>query len=92
MSVPVIRFSVKIKCRHSCFKFDGLASDGKRVVMRDCGYFDANECVLNQNFEDGSAIGTICHCKEPDCNGATRTTAAATVISALATMLPFLRV
>ena len=38
--------------------------------MRDCGYFDTDECVSGQNFEDGTAVGTICHCKENRCNGA----------------------
>ena len=59
-----------IKCEVSCFKFDGYASDGKRILMRDCGYFDTDECVSGQNFEDGTAVGTICHCKENRCNGA----------------------
>ena len=60
-----------IKCEVSCFKFDGYASDGKRILMRDCGYFDTDECVGGQNFEDGTAVGTICHCKGNVCNGAT---------------------
>ena len=38
--------------------------------MRDCGYFDTDECVSGQNFEDGTAVGTICHCKGNRCNGA----------------------
>ena len=63
-----------IKCEVSCFKFDGYASDGKRILMRDCGYFDTDECVSGQNFEDGTAVGTICHCKGNVCNGATKTT------------------
>lgn len=62
-----------IKCEVSCFKFDGYASDGKRILMRDCGYFDTDECVSGQNFEDGTAVGTICHCKGNVCNGATKT-------------------
>ena len=28
-----------IKCDKSCVKFDGYARDGKRIVVRNCGYF-----------------------------------------------------
>ena len=28
-----------IKCDKSCVKFDGYAKDGKRIVVRNCGYF-----------------------------------------------------
>ena len=69
--VGFLLLSEIIKCEVSCFKFDGYANDGKRILMRDCGYFDTDECVSGQNFEDGTAVGTICHCKGHTCNGAT---------------------
>ena len=51
-----------------CLKFDGNAKDGKRVVVRTCGYFMANECVEGAHYEDPDTIGTICHCLNDDCN------------------------
>ena len=63
-------FKGTIKCETSCMKFDGYTPTGKRVIMRDCGYFDTEECVYDVDFEDGTATGTICHCKEGNCNHA----------------------
>ena len=57
-----------ISCDKSCVKFDGTARDGKRVIVRNCGYFKANECVEGAYFEDPDTIGTICHCLEDKCN------------------------
>ena len=36
---------LKFQCDKSCVKFDGYAKDGKRIVVRNCGYFTANECI-----------------------------------------------
>ena len=63
--------ATEVLCEKSCFKFDGYATDGKRVLMRDCGYFETTGCLEEANFEHDSAIGTICHCKDGDnCNPA----------------------
>ena len=60
--------AMKIPCDKSCVKFDGTARDGKRVVIRNCGYFQADECVEGAFFEDPDTVGTICHCLEDGCN------------------------
>ena len=60
----------KISCEKSCLKFDGNAKDGKRVVLRTCGYFTTDECVEGAFYEDKDTIGTICHCLDNDCNSA----------------------
>ena len=57
-----------ITCDKSCVKFDGIARDGKRVIVRNCGYFKADECVEGAYFEDPDTIGTICHCLTDKCN------------------------
>lgn len=59
-----------IECEKSCMKFDGQAVDGKRIVVRNCGYFLADECIEGAFFENEDTIGTICHCTEPECNNA----------------------
>ena len=57
-----------ITCDKSCVKFDGIARDGKRVIVRNCGYFKADECIEGAYFEDPDTIGTICHCLTDKCN------------------------
>ena len=48
-------------------KFDGEAPDGARVVMRSCGYFSANECAQELNFEGTTGVeGMLCHCLEDE--------------------------
>lgn len=59
-----------IECEKSCMKFDGQAVDGKRIVVRNCGYFLANECIEGAFFENEDTIGTICHCIDSQCNSA----------------------
>jgi len=59
-----------IECDKSCLKFDGLAKDGKRIVIRNCGYFTTNECIEEASYEDKDTIGTICHCLDDQCNTA----------------------
>jgi hypothetical protein len=63
-----------IMCDKSCLKFDGFAMDGKRVLVRTCGYFVSDECVDGQFFEDSGTVGNICHCLEDKCNLATKIT------------------
>ena len=58
-----------ITCDKSCLTFDGYTNDNKRIIVRDCGYFVANECKDNQLYEGGVAKGRVCHCKDKDfCN------------------------
>ena len=57
-----------IKCDKSCVKFDGYAKDGKRIVVRNCGYFTADECIDGIYYEDEDTIGTTCHCLQDKCN------------------------
>merc|ERR1719270_112260 len=59
-----------IKCDKSCVKFDGFAKDGKRIVVRNCGYFTADECIDGIYYEDEDTIGTTCHCLQDKCNSA----------------------
>lgn len=60
----------KIKCEKSCMKFDGYTSDDYRLIVRSCGYFDADECVPNSDYEHGTANGVACQCKSDMCNSA----------------------
>jgi hypothetical protein len=46
----------------SCFKFDGYASDGKRIMMRDCGYFNTDDCVANQGSRRRKEIKLSAKC------------------------------
>ena len=79
-----------IKCDKSCLKFDGYARDGKRIVVRNCGYFYADECVEGSFFEDETTIGTICHCLEDSCNLATQSCQVTFVIFISTALLTFL--
>ena len=36
-----------ISCEKSCLKFDGNAKDGKRVVIRTCGYFTYCDQIIH---------------------------------------------
>ena len=58
----------QIHCDKSCLKFDGQAKDGKRIVVRNCGFFLAEECISGTSYEDTDTVGTICHCLTDDCN------------------------
>jgi hypothetical protein len=59
-----------IKCEKACIKFDGYAKDGKRIVVRNCGYFTGDECLDGIYYEDEDTIGTTCHCHQDKCNSA----------------------
>ena len=41
-----------IKCEKACVKLDGYAKDGKRIVVRNCGYFTGDECLDGIYYED----------------------------------------
>ena len=59
-------FSEKISCPKSCMKFDGKASDGKRVLVRSCGFEDTNIC--NKTTDWHGSVGEKCICNASDCN------------------------
>ena len=63
--------TLRLNCTSgSCMKFDGWTEkDNKRVVMRDCGYFKAEECSEEEFLMDGVTPGRLCHCMADDCNG-----------------------
>ena len=61
----------RVTCAKSCMKFDGYSStDNKRVLIRDCGEVDINECKKNVSM--WGAIGTSCLCNGPNCNSASQ--------------------
>ena len=63
-------FSEKITCAKSCMKFDGEASDGKRVIVRSCGFEDTNIC--NKTTEWNGSTGEKCICNAANCNNASK--------------------
>merc|ERR1712008_186818 len=58
-----------INCPKSCMKFDGFA-DGKKVIVRDCGIYEADECTQGDRYENTEAEGDLCHCMGEKCNRA----------------------
>ena len=40
------------------------------MTVRDCGFFDADECTGGHQFEGTEAVGSLCHCKDNNCNPA----------------------
>ena len=42
-------------------------------MVRDCGYFHADECTQNYAY-DGNAdtVGSVCHCMKTDCNNSVK--------------------
>ena len=60
--------SEKITCDKSCMKFDGEAPDGKRVLVRSCGFEDTNIC--NKTTEWNGSRGEKCICNAENCNTA----------------------
>ncbi|XP_023326982.1 uncharacterized protein LOC111700331 [Eurytemora carolleeae] len=57
-----------ITCEKSCMKFDGYNADGGRVVVRDCGIYEASECQADAQYATTEATGTLCHCLLDQCN------------------------
>merc|ERR1712221_3909 len=49
----------KIECPNSCLKFEGFSKDGQKVTVRDCGFFDADECTENHVYEGTTAVETF---------------------------------
>jgi len=60
-----------ITCPKSCLKFDGFA-DGNKVIVRDCGVYEADECTADSQYENTKARGMLCHCMGEKCNGSNR--------------------
>lgn len=58
----------KIRCTHSCMKFDGKDGNGKRVVVRSCGKKNLTNCKINENWN--GAFGELCYCNKQLCNTA----------------------
>lgn len=56
----------------TCMKFDGWASDGKRIMMRDCGFFTADECRDEETINGVETKGNLCHCTGAHCNTAAK--------------------
>merc|ERR1712156_615111 len=59
-----------ITCPVSCMTFQGFSKSGQKVIVRDCGFFEADECTANKEYENTGATGTLCHCLTDDCNSA----------------------
>lgn len=72
-----------IECDKSCMKFDGLAKDGKRIIVRDCGFFLTDECIDGHAFENEDTLGMLCHCTQPNCNLGAKMSASFILISTL---------
>ena len=69
-----------IECPQSCLKFDGFTSkDNRKVTVRDCGFFDADECVGGHSYEGNDAVGSLCHCHGDLCNSGYLTKSALTM-------------
>ena len=47
-----------------------FSKSGQKVIVRDCGFFEADECTANKEYENTGATGTLCHCLTDDCNSA----------------------
>ena len=69
--LPFDKYNGKIiKCEKACVKFDGYAKDGKRIVVRNCGYFTGDECLDGIYYEDEDTVGATCHCHQDKYNSA----------------------
>jgi hypothetical protein len=51
-----------------CFRF----ADGAKVIVRDCGVYEADECTPDSQYENTKARGELCHCMGEKCNGGSR--------------------
>ena len=40
------------------------------MIVRDCGFFEADECTADKVYENTDATGTLCHCLSDKCNSA----------------------
>ena len=76
-----------IKCFKSCLKFDGYSSTGKRVIVRDCGFYTTTECGNGPYDTRKSAEGSICHCMDDLCNGGLKFTLSAALIAPTLTLM-----
>ena len=47
-------------------------ADGAKVIVRDCGVYEADECTPDSQYENTKARGELCHCMGEKCNGGSR--------------------
>lgn len=73
--------SNKKYCKKACMKFDGVAEDGKRVLVRDCAPDDMDKNECEEEKEWFGATGSICYCNAENCNPATRVKTDRTVMA-----------
>merc|ERR1719468_639282 len=73
----------------SCLKFDGYDKTGKRVIVRDCGVFEADESTEDEQYLNTEARGSLCHCMSEECNSATTITSSLTTLGAVALSTAF---
>ena len=78
-------FSEKISCAKSCMKFDGFAEDGKRVLVRSCGFEDTNIC--NKTTQWHGSKGEKCICNAENCNSSNSKYSNVSNIAQLITLL-----
>ena len=50
--------------------FFRFSKSGQKIIVRDCGFFEADECTANKMYENTDAKGTLCHCLTDKCNSA----------------------
>ncbi len=80
----------KLNCSGSCMKFDGWTEkENHRVMMRDCGYFKAEECSEDETLFDGVTKGRLCHCMTDNCNGVDEIRSSFTVVLVSAVVVLF---
>ena len=78
-------FSEKISCAKSCMKFDGFAEDGKRVLVRSCGFEDTNTC--NKTIQWHGSKGEKCICNAENCNSSNSKYSNLSIFAQLITLL-----
>merc|ERR1711936_253427 len=69
-----------ITCPVSCMTFQGFSKSGQKIIVRDCGFFEADECTANKIYENTDAKGTLCHCLSDECNSAEKMSSLSTLI------------
>ena len=74
---------VLLPCRSGGWSFSSLGynfcikpvisrfADGAKVIVRDCGVYEADECTPESQYENTKARGELCHCMGEKCNGGT---------------------
>ena len=73
-------------CKKACMKFDGIAEDGKRVLVRDCAPNDMDKNECEEEKEWFGATGSICYCNAENCNPAAPRLRQDSLLALLATL------